>query len=313
MKKKRNIVLFGYNGSIGSIVLKQLLKKNVQIFCVGRRKKNFFFKKVKYINWDFIDFSQPKLYFLDNADVIINCAGETNNNNKLNLKQINLFFVKKLINYIIKLKKPIRLFHLSSVSVYGGSTKYLFKKKTIDETCKESPTDLYSKTKLKADIFIRQKAELKKKKFTYTIFRITNVIGCKKTSNLFKSVIFLLKRGIWIKYSYDTKYNFIHVNDVTQAIMLSLMNLKISKNQIYIVADDDNQYELHKTYSGLYNIKLIILKLPTTLIKFFLLFSLHKKILNFFLVFSSQISYKNEKLKKFLGYNPKYSLRNKLL
>ena len=42
--------------------------------------------------------------------------------------------------------------------------------------------------------------------------------------------------------------------------MLSLMNLKISKNQIYIVADDDNQYELHKTYSGLYNIKLIILK-----------------------------------------------------
>ena len=312
MKKKKNIVLLGYNGSIGSILLKQLLKKNIQIFCVGRKKKKPFFNKVRYINWDFLNFSRPKLYFLDNADVIINCTGETNDN-KLNLKQINILFVKKLIDYVIKLKKPVRLFHLSSVSVYGASTKYLFKKKTIDETCKESPTDLYSETKLKADIFIRQKAELSKNKFTYTIFRITNVIGHKKTSNLFKSVIFLLKRGIWIKYSYDTTYNFIHVNDVTQAIMLSLMNLKISRNQIYIVADDDNQYELYKTYATLYKINLTILTLPISLIKFFVLFfPLPKKILNFFLVFSSQISYKNEKLKKSLGYNPKYSLQNKL-
>jgi len=310
--KKKKIILLGYNGSIGNVIFKKLLKKNIQIFCVGRNKKKSFFSNVKYVNWDFLDFSQSKLHFLNNADIIINCTGEINNN-KLNLKQINLFFVRKLLNYIIKLKKPIRLFQLSSVSVYGASKKYLFKKKTINENCKESPNDLYSDTKLDADNFIKRRSKLAKNKFSYTIFRITNVIGHKKISNIFKSIIFLLKRGIWIKYSYNTKYHFIHVNDVANAIIISLMNLEISKNQTYIVSDDSNQYELHKAYANFYKKKLIILTLPIILIKFFILFfPLPKKILNFFLVFSSQISYENKKLKKSLGYNPKYSLQNEL-
>ena len=67
-----NIILLGYNGLIGNYILKDLvqqLKKihNFKIICVGRNIENkpFKNKKIKYVKWNFLNFSKSKMFFFE--------------------------------------------------------------------------------------------------------------------------------------------------------------------------------------------------------------------------------------------------------
>ena len=60
-----NIILFGYNGSLGRVVLEDLFQKykkiyNFKIICIGRdaKSKPFKNKKIIYVEWDFLNFSK---------------------------------------------------------------------------------------------------------------------------------------------------------------------------------------------------------------------------------------------------------------
>ena len=75
-----NIILLGYNGLLGSHILESLNRQltknyNFKIICVGRNIKNKPFKKrnIRYIKWNFINFSKSKLFFLKKKNIIINC------------------------------------------------------------------------------------------------------------------------------------------------------------------------------------------------------------------------------------------------
>jgi hypothetical protein len=68
-----NIILLGYNGLIGSHILESLEKKltksyDFKIICVGRNIKNKPFKnrKIRFVKWNFLNFSKSKLSFLKN-------------------------------------------------------------------------------------------------------------------------------------------------------------------------------------------------------------------------------------------------------
>jgi nucleoside-diphosphate-sugar epimerase len=314
-----NIILFGYNGLIGSYILKELaqqLKKfsYIKIICVGRNIENkpFKSKKIIYIKWDFLNFVNPKLSFFIKKNIIINCIGKNNGNSK-NLSKINFKFIQKLINYIQENKIEARLIHLGSVSVYSTENKDLGKNKNIKENSITKPIDLYSKSKLEADNFIQKSLKNKNNKLSYTILRITNVFSCSKNSNAFNLIRFLLNKGIWFKCSNNTIYHFIHVKDVVQAVLLCVLKPKNSKNKIYIVSDDENQFELHKIYAKIKNINLLKLPISSKLLKFFFkYFFLPKKLINFFFTISSEINYDNSKLKKELNFKTKYSLRDQI-
>ena len=119
-----NVILLGYNGLIGSHILESLEKKltksyDFKIICVGRNIKNKPFKnrKIRFVKWNFINFSKSKLSFLKKKNVIINCIGKNYSNSK-NLKEINLIFIQKLVDYLQANKISAHLIHLSSVSVY---------------------------------------------------------------------------------------------------------------------------------------------------------------------------------------------------
>ena len=65
------VILLGYNGLLGSHIFNELvqyLKKNqkINIVCVGRniRKQPFKNKNIKYIKWNFKNFTKSKLFFL---------------------------------------------------------------------------------------------------------------------------------------------------------------------------------------------------------------------------------------------------------
>ena len=310
------VVLLGYNGLLGSHILNQLIShinKNYQfdLICVGRNIRNQPFNniKLKYIKWDFVSFTKTKLSFLNKENIIINCVGKNSNSEK-NLDKINVVFIKKLINYIQKSRILVRFIHLGSVSVYGAEKKYINKVVNITEDSEINPYDLYSKSKLKSELYIRNFAKINKKNFSYTILRIANVFSDLKNPNSFILINFLLKKGIWFKCSDSTNYHFIHAKDIALAVLLCISNLKKSKNKIYIVSDDSNQFELHKIYSIRQAFK--ILKIPISL-KFIDLIIKHiplpSIIFNFLLSISSQVTYDNHKIKKELNFKTIHSLR----
>ena len=124
-----NIILLGYNGLIGSYILKDLVKQlkkihNCKIICVGRKIKNkpFKNKKIRYVKWDFLNFSKSKILFFSKKNILINCVGKNSINLK-NLRETNVIFIQKLVGYIQDNKISVRLIHLGSVSVYNAEKK----------------------------------------------------------------------------------------------------------------------------------------------------------------------------------------------
>jgi nucleoside-diphosphate-sugar epimerase len=189
-----NVVLLGSSGQIGKAILNKLIRiKKLKIICVGRQNQTkLLLKNVEYFEWDFVNFEDSKVKFLNNANVIVNCIGK-NFNTANNLNYLNFLFIKYLLRYISKKKLNLRLINLSSISVYGANQKYLFKDICVNESFLEAPYDLYSNSKYKSDHLIKKNTLYNKNNFTYTIFRISNVIGTDRNSNLFKVIFFFIK------------------------------------------------------------------------------------------------------------------------
>ena len=310
------IIILGYNGLIGHSILKNLNKYNsLDIICVGRNIQNkpYTNSRVRYFKWNFITFKKSDLLFLQKADIIINCVGK-NDNNTFELEYINIVFVKKLLQHINNLQSKVRFIHMSSVAVYGGAKKYFGQSKLINENSKTNINDLYSKSKLKSDLLIQNKVKKNiNKNFSFTILRISNVFGEKKNSNLFRFFLTSLKFSFWIKSFNDIKFNFVNAKDVAQAVTLSIFNLNVSKNKIFIVSDDCKQKSLYDAYQKLYKKKITNIKIPFNFIRFLIYFlPIPKKMLNFFLIISSRISYSNTRIKKELNYIPRFSMLKKI-
>ncbi len=306
------IVILGYTGLIGKNILEYLAKdKSLYIACVGRNINNkpFTSSKIKYFRWDFNSFNKSDIFFLNQADVVINCVGKMSNDQILTQK-INITFIQKLLKYINTHKFKIRFIHLGSISVYGVNKYSIGYPKLISENSSTKLIDFYSKSKLKGDLFIQNNVEQNLNKyFSYTILRISNVFGGRKKSNLFKFIELTLKYSFWIRCSKHIVFNFINVKDVVQAVVLVISKLKISKNKVYIVSDDCKQGLVYRNYQNVFKKKIKIIKVPTSFIKFiFTFFPLPKKILNFFLIISSRTTYSNKKIKKELKFKPKYSI-----
>ena len=310
------IAILGYTGSIGGSILEYLIKRNsFKIICVGRtiKKKPYINPRIKYYKWDFNSFEKLNLSFLKKADVVINCVGKMNNNMK-DLENTNFIFIKKLLKHITINKLKTRLIHLGSVAVYGGEKNYFGKKKYISENSKIILNDLYSNSKFRGDLLIQNivKKNLNKK-FSYTILRITNVFGGSKKSNLYKFLLFSLQFGIWIRCYENVVFNFVHVKDVAQAVLLTILKLKVSKNKIYIVSDDCKQNQIYKKYEFFFKKKIIRSQLSINLIKFFInFFPIPKKLENLFSLISTRVFYSCRKIKSEINFKPKFSLNKKI-
>ncbi len=310
------VVILGYTGSIGGSILETLVKrKSFKIVCVGRtiKKKPYINPNIKYLKWDFTSFEKLNLLFFKKADVVINCVGKTDNNTN-DIENVNVIFVKKLLKHITINKLKVRLIHLGSVAVYGDGKSYFGKTKLISENSKIIVNDFYSNSKFRGDLLIQNVVKKNlNKKFSFTILRITNVFGGSKKSNLYKFLLFSSQLGIWIRSFENVVFNFINVKDVTQAVLLTISNLKVSKNKIYIVSDDCRQNQIYKKYQDFLKKKIIKIKLSINLIRFIInFFPIPRKLANFLFMVSTRVSYSNRKIKNEINFQPKFSLNKKI-
>ena len=144
-------------------------------------------------------------------------------NNKKEAISVNLDSIKLLMNYISKKNKII---YLTSNSGYGIGSK----NKLCDEKSPLNPISLYGTTKVKAEKIVM--------KFQNAIcFRLATVFGYSyrmRTDLLVNNFVFNSIKNKELKlFEPHFRRNFIHVNDVVDAIVYSINNFNRLKSNVY--------------------------------------------------------------------------------
>ena len=236
---KKNILIIGSTGFVGSYLCKFLKKKNFNIYQIARSKK-----KIKnYFCADIADFQKLNTLIAKiniTFDIIINLTGQISNNAKEMKK--NIILGNKNLIKIFK-KKNIKIFYLSTVLVYGNSSN------SQGENSKTKPFTQYGKIKLKAECLY--KALYK----NFIIVRSANIYDEKfLKKGLLKNIFESIKNNkvLDIK-NINSSRNYIHINDfcflIYKACLLSHIegkevvnfgNENITNMQIIKIVENNN-------------------------------------------------------------------------
>ena len=153
MKGKKNVLILGCTGMLGSEVLKVFVesKKFIIAASVSSKKNLKFIKFKKYPKINFFKFDvlqdnvQKLKKFIKKDTIIVNCIGvikpnidENNTKSILNAVKINSIFPYNLNNEFVKKNK---IYQIATDCVYDGSNKFYF------ENSPHNPLDVYGKTK----------------------------------------------------------------------------------------------------------------------------------------------------------------------
>ena len=167
---KKNILILGSEGFLGSVLLPYLNKSNFKITGVDKcffGKYNSNLKNVRIIKSDYAKLNKK---FFEQFDFIIDLVNISNDPaselNKKFTKKINYENKVKLYQKIKNLKNIKRYIYMSSCSVYGNN------KNIINEKSPPRPISLYSKLCLKYEEYLK-----KNKKISFTILRLGTLYG----------------------------------------------------------------------------------------------------------------------------------------
>ena len=305
--KNKIICITGANGLVGRNLVNELLKHNCIIKIILKTQPKNFSEK---INFYIGDLSQPDLNlqpFLKGCDIFINCAAEKINIAKM--KPLHIDGVSRIItaikkNFLVE-KKKVHFIQISSCGVYGTQNfSKIQEKRYVDENFNPNPKNQYEKTKLESDDLLINFNE--KHIISYTILRPSNII-CSSDKN---SRLSQLKKYMKFRFFFyfgikDSIANYVHINDVTKAI-LTIMNNKKSFNNIYNLSGNYNWHDIINSILYLNHHKIVNIRLPYNLVKYPLLIVKYilKKIITFptFAALASKTIFSSKKIQIDLNF-----------
>ena len=183
MSKINNILITGGAGYIGSHIVEQLVKTNVNIVILdnlvtGHRK--LINKKAKFINLD-INNKTKLIKIINNYQInsIIHLAAHLNvNEAEKNKKKYHKNNIKGTLNLInaCKNSKVRNIIFSSSCSVYGSV------RGPVNERKKPNPQGYYAYTKYKGEELIKKFS--KKYNYKYGILRYFNIAGASSSGKI---------------------------------------------------------------------------------------------------------------------------------
>jgi len=236
---KKNILVTGASGFIGSFLVEEAIKRDYQTFAGIRSGSNKKYLSDPQIHFLELDFSDKSL--LDSAlnnfanqygrfDFIIHTAGVTKALNKADYSLVNYENTKKFVHSLKENNLvPDKFIYISSLASFGPGIKTL----PINSEQAQKPLTEYGKSKLKTENFLYANPD-----FPFLIINPTAVYGPRD-----KDFIFLLKsieKHLEI-YIGSTKQllSFIHVHDLVEAIFLSMESAAVNQN---LLVSDLNLY-----------------------------------------------------------------------
>jgi len=229
----KKVLITGGAGYIGSKLATSLINKNYQVTIIdclkfSSKSLNHLFSKK---NFKFIkdDVRNKKIMksLIKKNDFIIPLAALVGaplcEKNKKEAIAVNLNSIKFLMKNVSKKNKII---YLTTNSGYGVGEK----NKYCDETTPLNPISLYGKTKVDAEKIVMKNANS-------IGFRLATVFGYSyrmRTDLLVNNFVFksMTDKKLTI-YEPHFRRNYIHINDVVDAVVFSIENFKKLKSNIY--------------------------------------------------------------------------------
>ena len=224
--KKKRILIIGGTGFIGYYLSKKSLEKGWSVASISLKKpkKKRYLKKVKYI---FVDISKGKLLkkkIIGFFDYVVNLGGHVDHSDKQKTFESHYLGCKNLTKIFLK-KMPRAFIQMGSSIEYGNI------KSPQKENSKCNPKSIYGKSKLLASTHLIDL--FKKRKFPATILRLYLAYGPRQDTNRFLPIIIqgCIKNKKFPCSEGKQLRDFIHVNDVVNAIFKSLSS-KNARGQI---------------------------------------------------------------------------------
>ena len=222
MNRKNNILIVGGTGFIGHHLAEKSLTKGWQVTSISSKppKKIRYLSKVKYIICDITKKKSLKRNIQKSFKYVVNLGGYVDHSNKKKTFKSHHIGCKNLTEVFSK-KKPISFVQMGSSVEYGN----LKSPQKENAKCNlKSVKSIYGKAKLLSSIYLIDL--FKKKKFPSTVLRLYLAYGPRQDANRFLPIIiraciknkkFPCSQGIQSR-------DFVHVDDVVDAIIKSLTN-----------------------------------------------------------------------------------------
>ena len=229
MNYKKNILIVGGTGFIGYHLAKKSLRKGWRVTSISSKppKKIRYLSKVKYILCDITKKKSLQRNIQKTFDYVVNLGGYVDHTNKKKTLQSHYTGCKNLTEIFLR-KKPISFVQMGSSVEYGNSKSP--QKESVICNPKSIKT-IYGKAKLLSSIYLIDL--FKKKNFPSTVLRLYLAYGPRQDVNRFLPIVIegCIKNKKFPCSKGNQLRDFIHVDDVVDAILKSLIN-KNARGQI---------------------------------------------------------------------------------
>lgn len=253
-----NIAITGATGFIGKRLVQRCLSAGheVRVLTRNKRVKELFPGASICVG----DLSQDDAViedFLVGTDLVYHLAAELNDEKKM--QAVNIDGTARLLDASHgKVKFWVQL---SSTGVYGPQ-----RGKIVTEETPFNPTNLYEQSKAKADILV-QKYSLDYGMKT-TFIRPSNVYGPDMPNQSLFQLISVIERGLFFYVGQrGATMNYIHVDNVVDALMLCLTSNAGQQSQEFIISDYAPIEQLVGTVACVLGISSPVLRFPENVVR----------------------------------------------
>ena len=249
MKKK--ILITGASGFVGQH-LSVSLAEDYSLFALSRDESLVGFDAT--YTWD-------ALLDMDcTFDVVIHLAGLAHDTSNKSLEEdyfnVNMGLTEKLVNWINKASKPVKIVYFSSIKVFGDLDR-------ISDEYNKNPTSVYGRSKLAAEKCIESTLQ---NYHNYYLLRPVMIYGEGNKGNLPKLYDLLIKGVPYFFGSWENKRSILSVQNL-DFVVKQLIKKDVASDG-FIVSDDEtiSTYQMLKYLFSAKNLIFIDWKVPSLII-----------------------------------------------
>lgn len=223
------VAVTGATGFIGRHLIARHLAMGDEVRFLSRSIQSAdFFPETSFFQGDLTSPAGVLRAFVTGVDVLYHCAAELRDETLMHVTNVD-----GTVNLLSAAEGQVkRWVQLSSTGVYGNP-----RHREIDETAEMQPMNAYERSKAAADVLVLEAVE-QRRIAECVLLRPSNVYGNDMPNQSLFQLIAMIDKG-WFFFigKQSAIANYIHVDNVVDALMLCATSDLPSNHQIYIVSD----------------------------------------------------------------------------